>query len=73
MVKFNKQEYEQWNKFRNAETKDVITPTEFQLVCELHAKHHKHTLYKPCTCDPKTINKWIKDLNVIWGNGLKED
>ena len=68
MVKFKKVDHEDWTIFRQG-TKDVISATEFDLVCDLHAKYHKHSFYKPCTCNPKTINKWIADLNVIWNNG----
>ena len=46
---------------------------EFTLVCKLHAKYYKHSYYKPCTCNPKTVNRWIKDLNLIWDNGNKTD
>jgi hypothetical protein len=35
----------------------------------LHSEYYKHKFYEPCTCSPKTINKWIKELNVIWDNG----
>ena len=52
-------------------TKQHITNKEFELVCQLHAEYHKHNYYKPCTCNPKTIKQWIKDLNVIWNNGTK--
>jgi len=66
MVKFNETDYEDWTNFRNAKNKDVISPKEFELVCYLHARYFKHTYYKPCTCSPTTINKWIKDLNLLW-------
>lgn len=52
-------------------TKQHITNKEFELVCQLHAEYYKHSYYKPCTCNPKTIKNWIKDLNVIWNNGEK--
>ena len=68
MVKFNKLDYGEWSTFRMG-TKDVISSVEFQLVCDLHARYYKHSFYKPCTCNPKVINKWIADLNVVWNNG----
>lgn len=52
------------------ENKNTITPQEFQLVCDLHAKYYEHNFYKPCTCNPKTINRWIKDLNIIYERGI---
>jgi len=68
MVNFEELDYKDWELFRQG-TKDVISSTEFQLVCNLHSKYYKHSFYKPCTCSPKTINKWINDLNIIWNNG----
>ena len=68
MVKFNEQEFKAWSEFRMADNKNVISPAEFELVCDLHAKHYRHSYYKPCTCSPQTINKWIKDLNLVWTN-----
>jgi hypothetical protein len=67
MVKFKKADHEKWTVFRKG-TKDVISAAEFDLVCKLHAEYHKHSFYKPCTCNPKLINRWIADLNVIWSN-----
>lgn len=72
MVKFEKDDRGNWKKFRMGK-KQHISAAEFELVCELHAKYYKHRFYKPCTCNPKTINKWIKDLNIIWNNGNKKD
>jgi hypothetical protein len=68
MVNFEKLDYKDWEQFRMG-SKQHISNKEFELVCQLHAKYHKHKYYKPCTCNPKVINKWIKDLNVIWNNG----
>jgi|TARA_B110000261_G_C13069671_1_gene351622 hypothetical protein len=68
MVKFEENDYKDWEKFRLA-TADVITNLEFTLVCQLHAKYYKHTYYKPCTCSPKIVKRWIKDLNLIFDNG----
>ena len=68
MVNFEELDYKDWELFRQG-TKDVISSMEFELVCNLHSKYYKHSFYKPCTCSPKTINKWINDLNIIWNNG----
>jgi len=73
MVKFNKKDYAKWKSFRMGEQHDVITAEEFELVCQLHARYYKHSFYKPCTCAPKTVNKWISDLNLIWSNEKKKD
>ena len=70
MVKFKKTDYEDWAYFRMGQN-DVISSTEFDLVCNLHSEYYKHSFYKPCTCNPKVINRWIKDLNIVWENGTK--
>jgi hypothetical protein len=72
MVKFEKHDKKDWEQFRMG-TKSHLSAEEFELVCQLHAKYHKHNFYKPCTCNPKIIKLWIKHLNVIWNNGAKED
>jgi hypothetical protein len=68
MVKFNIYDFKDWEAFRLSK-KSTISREEFKLVCELHAKYYKHKFYQPCTCSPKTINKWIQELNLIWNNG----
>jgi len=70
MVKFNKLDYAKWENFRMG-TKQHLSAQEFELVCQLHSIYYKHKFYRPCTCSPKTIKQWIKDLNVIWDNGIK--
>ena len=67
-MKFNKDDRKNWKKFRMGK-KSVISRTEFELVCQLHAKYYKHKLRYPCTCNPKEINNYIQDLNKIWENG----
>jgi len=68
MVNFEENDYKDWKQFRLG-NKHQLSAIEFELVCQLHAKYYKHRYYKPCTCSPKTVNKWIKDLNIIWNNG----
>ena len=70
MVKFKQDYYAKWENFRMG-TKQHLSAQEFELVCKLHADYYKHKFYRPCTCSPKTIKQWIKDLNVIWNNGVK--
>tara|TARA_B110000459_G_C16601527_1_gene491288 strand:+ start:1160 stop:1378 length:219 start_codon:yes stop_codon:yes gene_type:complete len=72
MVKFEELDRKDWEQFRMG-TKSHLSAIEFEMVCQLHSKYYKHSYYKPCTCSPKTIKKWIKDLNVIWDNGNKEN
>ena len=69
MVKFEKQDFKEWEIFRD-NPKNTISGREFELVCDLHSRYHKHSFYKPCTCNPKEIKRWIDDLNNIWNNGL---
>ena len=71
-IKFEKEDYKDWGFFRMG-TNDTITAAEFELVCQLHSKYHKHSYYKPCTCSTKIIKGWVKDLNTIFDNGNKEN
>ena len=68
MVKFNKYDFKDWEQFRLSK-KSTISREEFEMVCQLHATYYNHKYYEPCTCNPKLINKWIKELNVVWDNG----
>ncbi len=68
-VKFKKEDYEKWTKFRNS-TRSTISGREFDLVCDLHARYKKHSFYKPCTCNPREIKRWITDLNNIYKESL---
>jgi len=54
-----------WEKFREKK-KNTITNEEFLMICELHSEYMNHNYYKPCTCNPKTIKRWIEDLNEIY-------
>lgn len=65
MVKLNKSDKKLWTEFRNNK-RSKITRAEFQLLCTLHSKYLNHKYYEPCTCNPKTINKWIKELNEVY-------
>ena len=58
MVKFEKEDFKNWEHFRNVKK-----------VCQLHAKYYNHKFHKPCTCNPRAIKSWIKELNIIWDNG----
>ena len=69
MVKFNTNDFKKWEIFRNS-NKHTISGKEFELVCDLHSRYKKHSFYKPCTCNPKEIKRWINDLNNIWDSGL---
>jgi hypothetical protein len=51
-------------------TRSTISGREFELVCDLHSRYKKHSYYKPCTCNPKEIKRWIDHLNEIYQNGL---
>jgi hypothetical protein len=54
-----------WYNFRN-ELTNKISRMQYELICKLHAKYYKHSYYKPCTCNPKTIKQWIAQLNDIY-------
>jgi hypothetical protein len=68
-IKFKKEDYDKWTKFRNS-SRSTISGREFDLVCDLHSRYKKHSYYKPCTCNPREIKRWITDLNNIYKEGL---
>jgi|TARA_R110002012_G_scaffold41356_2_gene113245 hypothetical protein len=68
-IKFKKEDYDKWTKFRNS-SRSTISGREFDLVCDLHSRYKKHSFYKPCTCNPREIKRWITDLNNIYKEGL---
>jgi hypothetical protein len=54
-----------WQKFtQNPST--TLSVEDVKLISELHAKYFKHSYHTPCSCNPKTIVGWIKDLNNIY-------
>jgi len=65
LEKFSKEDYDKWTKFLSVKS-ERINGKEFQLICELHAKYFNHKFYKPCTCKPTTVVKWIKQLTEIY-------
>ena len=54
-----------WEIFQ-ANPSDKLSVKEVKLVSQLHAKYYKHPYHVPCSCNPKTIIKWIDDLNKIY-------
>ncbi len=54
-----------WEIFQ-ANPSDKLTVEEVKLVAQLHAKYYKHHYHTPCSCNPKTIIKWIDDINKIY-------
>ena len=68
MVKFEKQDFKNWEHFRNVK-KDTLSDAEYKMICQYHAKYYNHKYHKPCTCNPRAIKSWIKELNIIWDNG----
>tara|TARA_R100001509_G_scaffold148953_1_gene107104 strand:+ start:218 stop:430 length:213 start_codon:yes stop_codon:yes gene_type:complete len=68
VIKFSKDDRQKWKKFRMGK-KSFLSREEFELVSKLHSIYYEHNFYLPCTCSPKTIVQWIKDLNKIWDNG----
>lgn len=67
MVKFSKDDYNKWKKFRSQ--KSDLNKQEFKMVCELHSKYYNTVLHYPCPCAVNTIKRWIKQLNEIFDNG----
>lgn len=55
----------EWERFRS-DVSNRLNKDQFELVCTLHAKYYKHSYYKPCTCNPRTIKTWIAQLNDVY-------
>jgi|TARA_R110000823_G_scaffold232204_1_gene358706 hypothetical protein len=62
----NETDMERWRNFRLTDGQ-TLSQKEFVLICELHALYFNHSYYKPCTCSPKTVVRWIKNLNDLYG------
>ena len=60
-----REDYLNWEAFRQ-EKKNTITSEEYEMVSRLHSKYFNHRYYKPCTCNPKTIQEWIENLNDLY-------
>lgn len=67
-TEMNKLDKIDWGKFRDG-LSNTLQPNEFELICQLHAKYFNHKYYKPCSCNPKEIKRWISQLNELY---LKE-
>lgn len=64
-VKMIELHYNEWTKFRESD-KNTLTKDEQVLLARLHAYYFNHSYYLPCTCNPKTYNTWIDQLNAIY-------
>ena len=64
-TEMSKEDYLMWEKFRE-DPKNTLEAEEFELICRLHAKYFNHRYYKPCTCNPKEIKRWISELNEFF-------
>ena len=54
-----------WSNFREKK-RNSLSNSEFEMICKLHSEYMNHKFFKPCTCSPKPINRWIEDLNEIY-------
>ena len=70
IIKMSKEDYLDWGNFRNSLV-DRVAPEELDMISQFHAVYFNHKYIKPCTCNPKEINRWISQLNVIYDNGHK--
>ena len=66
----NRKDYFLWKDFRSKDGQQ-LSNEEFELICELHSKLYLHQFYRPCTCSPKTILRWIKDINIKFNESKK--
>jgi hypothetical protein len=60
-----REDYLTWEAFRK-DPKTSITNEEYEMVSRLHSVYFKHQYFKPCTCNAKTIQTWIENLNELF-------
>lgn len=34
----------------------------YKKVCKIHSEVFNHKYHEPCTCNPRTVNQWVKEL-----------
>jgi len=66
----NRKNYFIWQDFRKSK-RTTISNEEFEMIAKLHSIYFKHQYYLPCTCSPKTIILWIKQLNELFLSSKK--
>ena len=43
-----------------------VPQEQYKLLCQLHARYYNHRYHEPCSCRPKEIVMWIKDIDRIY-------
>lgn len=66
----NRQDYFIWKDFRKSK-RTTISNAEFEMIANFHSLYFKHQFFLPCTCSPKTIISWIKQLNELFLSSIK--
>ena len=54
-----------WQKFKE-QVSTKLSQEQYKLLCKLHAKYFNHTYYEPCSCRPKELKRWIKDIDRLY-------
>jgi hypothetical protein len=69
-IKFNSEDYKDWQDFRNIKG-STISNAEYEYLCVTHAKYYEHKVYKPSKCcGQKTLQRYVTELNQIYDKGL---
>mgnify|MGYP001120901742 CR=1 FL=1 len=55
-------EYLLWQDVKSRIT-SKMNRNDYKILCELHSELFKHKYYEPCTCSPKKIRQWIKEVD----------
>lgn len=61
-IEEHKADKKTWQEIK-ARCISTMSRDDFLLMCELHSKHLKHRYHEPCTCNKRTLRKWIADLD----------
>jgi len=59
------EDQEAWLDFKSSVT-SKLNQEQFRLLCELHSTYYNHRYYEPCSCRPKEIVMWIKDIDNLY-------
>lgn len=69
MIQMNENEHKKFAEIKEIGFTKGNQDDVSKFIAGLHSKYFNHTFYLPCSCNPKTWQEWIDQLNVIHRNG----
>jgi len=61
-IKMLTEDFIWWAKFRE-ETKPYLHNSEYQMICQIHARLFEHEVHYPCKCNPSVVQLYINEIN----------